>query len=47
MGLTITGAPPTPAQGMGMKEVVLCKKILAIWAKLGMDYKKIKCNCVW
>ncbi len=29
------------------KEVALCKETLAMWAKLGMDYKKIKCNCVW
>jgi len=29
------------------EEVALCKETLAMWAKLGMDYKKIKCNCVW
>lgn len=29
------------------KEVALCKETLAMWAKLGMDYRKIKCNCVW
>lgn len=29
------------------KEVALCKETLAMWAKLGLDYKKIKCNCVW
>jgi len=28
------------------KEVALCKETLAMWAKLGMDYKKIKCNCI-
>ena len=28
-------------------EVALCKESLAMWAKLGMDYRKIKCNCVW
>ena len=27
-------------------EVALCKETMAMWAKLGMDYKKIKCNCV-
>ncbi len=27
-------------------EAALCKEALAMWAKLGMDYKKIKCNCV-
>jgi len=29
------------------EEVALCKETVAMWAKLGMDYKKIKCNCVW
>jgi spore photoproduct lyase len=29
------------------EEVALCKETMAMWAKLGMDYKKIKCNCVW
>jgi len=29
------------------KEVALCKETMAMWAKLGMDYKKIKCNCIW
>ncbi len=29
------------------KEVAFCKETLAMWAKLGMDYRKIKCNCVW
>jgi len=28
-------------------EVALCKETVAMWAKLGMDYRKIKCNCVW
>ncbi len=27
--------------------VALCKETVAMWGKLGMDYKKIKCNCVW
>ena len=27
--------------------IALCKETLAMWAKLGMDYEKIKCNCVW
>jgi spore photoproduct lyase len=34
-------------QRYNYKEVALCKETLAMWAKLGMDYKKIKCNCVW
>jgi len=29
------------------EEVALCKETMAMWAKLGMDYKKIKCNCIW
>jgi spore photoproduct lyase len=28
-------------------EVALCKETLAMWGRLGMDYKKIKCNCIW
>jgi spore photoproduct lyase len=27
--------------------VALCKETLAMWGRLGMDYKKIKCNCIW
>jgi len=27
--------------------VALCKETMAMWEKLGMDYKEIKCNCVW
>jgi len=27
--------------------VALCKETVAMWGSLGMDYKKIKCNCVW
>jgi spore photoproduct lyase len=29
------------------KEFAPHKETLAIWAKLGMDYKKIRCNCIW
>ena len=29
------------------RNVALCKETLAMWGRLGMDYKKIKCNCVW
>lgn len=29
------------------EEVALCKETLAMWGRLGMDYKKIKCNCIW
>jgi len=28
-------------------EVALCKETLAMWGRLSMDYKKIRCNCVW
>jgi spore photoproduct lyase len=28
-------------------EIGLCKETLAMWGRLGMDYKKIKCNCIW
>ena len=27
--------------------IALCKETVAMWAKLGMDYRKIKCNCIW
>jgi len=26
--------------------IALCKETLEIWNKLGMDYRKIKCNCI-
>ncbi|MBC8274845.1 MAG: hypothetical protein H8E40_07750 [Chloroflexi bacterium] len=29
------------------KEIALCKETMAMWGKLGMDYKMIRCNCVW
>jgi hypothetical protein len=48
--------PPPPILARGYKvtdketydyrEVGLCKETLAMWAKLGMDYRKIKCTCV-
>lgn len=27
--------------------VALCKETVAMWARLEMDYRNIKCNCVW
>jgi spore photoproduct lyase len=27
--------------------VALCKETVAMWGRLGMDFKKIACNCVW
>lgn len=29
------------------RRVALCKETKAMWNKLGMDYKCIRCNCVW
>jgi spore photoproduct lyase len=29
------------------QRVALCKETKAMWEKLGLDYKKIRCNCVW
>jgi len=29
------------------QKVALCKETLAVWDILKLDYKKIKCNCVW
>ena len=29
------------------EEGSLCKETLAMWGRLGMDYRKIKCNCIW
>ncbi len=34
-------------EGYSYSEVALCKETVAMWGRLGMDYKKIKCNCVW
>ena len=28
-------------------KVALCKETVAVWEILNLDYKKIKCNCVW
>ena len=29
------------------EEVALCKETLAMWGRLGMDYRKMRCNCIW
>ncbi len=29
------------------QRVALCKETKAMWEKLGLDYKNIRCNCVW
>lgn len=31
----------------GFTKIALCKETLEVWKALGMDYRKIKCNCVW
>jgi len=28
-------------------KIALCKETKAMWQKLGMNYKNIKCNCIW
>lgn len=28
-------------------KIALCKETKAMWRKLDMDYKEIKCNCIW
>ena len=34
------------ASSYGYESVALCKETVAIWNKLGMDYRQIRCNCV-
>ena len=29
------------------RSVALCKETLEMWNAMGMDWKKIKCNCIW
>jgi len=31
----------------GFNKVALCKETVEMWDALKMDYKKIRCNCVW
>ncbi|MCL0043562.1 hypothetical protein M1M96_00490 [Peptococcaceae bacterium] len=31
----------------GFNSIGLCKETIKMWSELGMNYKKIKCNCVW
>ena len=28
-------------------EVALCRETLGMWVKLGLDYRNIRCNCIW
>jgi len=35
------------AEKYNYSNVALCKETKALWRILNMDYKKIKCNCVW
>jgi len=30
----------------GFRRVALCKETIGMWRELGMDYRKIKCNCI-
>lgn len=30
----------------GYKRFAMCKETIEMWRKLGMDYKKIRCNCI-
>jgi len=34
-------------EGYRYEDVALCKETVAMWVKLGIDYRKIRCNCVW
>ena len=34
-------------QRYNYNNIALCKETLAMWGRLGLDYKKIKCNCIW
>lgn len=34
-------------QNHNYRNVALCKETMAMWEELGMDYKNIKCNCIW
>lgn len=34
-------------EGYNYTNIALCKETKAMWEALGMDYKKIKCNCIW
>lgn len=34
-------------ENYGYKKVGLCKETLGMWKKLNINYKKIRCNCVW
>ncbi len=35
------------AEKYNYSNVALCKETKAVWGILNMDYKKIKCNCIW
>lgn len=28
-------------------EVAICRETLGMWVKLGLDYRNIRCNCIW
>ncbi len=31
----------------GFNKVALCKETVEMWNALKMDYRKIRCNCIW
>ena len=33
--------------GFDRSKVALCKETEAMWNALGMDKRKIRCNCIW
>jgi len=36
----------TLEEDYGYNDIALCKETIEMWEKLGMNYKKIKCNCI-
>lgn len=34
-------------QGYEYNNIALCKETKAVWQKLGMNYRNIRCNCIW
>jgi spore photoproduct lyase len=35
------------AEEYNYSRVALCKETKAMWQKLGLDYRKVRCNCIW
>jgi spore photoproduct lyase len=34
-------------QGCNFTKVTMCKETVEMWDRLGMDYRRMKCNCLW